>query len=81
MTPAVFDHIREQPKGAGGEIQLTDGIAALLGKEKVLAYSYIGQRYDCGSKLGLLQATVDLGLAHPELGLDFKNWLNNRSKI
>jgi len=81
LTPAVFDHIREQPKGAGGEIQLTDGIAALLGKEKVLAYSYIGQRYDCGSKLGLLQATVDLGLAHPELGLDFKNWLNNRSKI
>ena len=81
LTPAVFDHIRQQPKGAGGEIQLTDGIAALLGKEKVLAYSYIGQRYDCGSKLGLLQATVDLGLAHPELGLDFKNWLNNRSKI
>ncbi len=81
LTPAVFGHIREQPKGAGGEIQLTDGIAALLGKEKVLAYSYIGQRYDCGSKLGLLQATVDLGLAHPELGLDFKNWLNNRSKI
>jgi len=81
LTPAVFDQIRQQPKGAGGEIQLTDGIAALLGKEKVLAYSYIGQRYDCGSKLGLLQATVDLGLAHPELGLDFKNWLNNRSKI
>ena len=81
LTPAVFGQIREQPKGAGGEIQLTDGIAALLGKEKVLAYSYIGQRYDCGSKLGLLQATVDLGLAHPELGLDFKNWLNNRSKI
>ena len=81
LTPAVFGHIRQQPKGAGGEIQLTDGIAALLGKEKVLAYSYIGQRYDCGSKLGLLQATVDLGLAHPELGLDFKNWLNNRSKI
>jgi UTP--glucose-1-phosphate uridylyltransferase len=81
LTPAVFGHIRQQPKGAGGEIQLTDGIAALLGKEKVLAYSYIGQRYDCGSKLGLLQATVDLGLAHPELGSDFKNWLDNRSKL
>ena len=79
LTPAVFDHIRQQPKGAGGEIQLTDGIAALIGKETVLAYSYFGERYDCGSKLGLLQATVDLGLAHPELGAEFKNWLSLRS--
>ena len=54
-------------------------MAALIGKEKVLAYSYEGDRYDCGSKLGLLQATVDLGLAHPELGLEFKKWLAKRS--
>jgi UTP--glucose-1-phosphate uridylyltransferase len=81
LTPAVFDHIRLQPKGAGGEIQLTDGIAALIGREKVLAYSYFGQRYDCGSKLGLLQATVDLGLAHPELGAEFKSWLTKSSRI
>ncbi len=81
LTPAVFDHIRRQPKGAGGEIQLTDGIAALIGHEKVLAYSYFGQRYDCGSKLGLLQATVDLGLAHPELGAEFKSWLTSSSRL
>jgi UTP--glucose-1-phosphate uridylyltransferase len=79
LSPSVFEHIRQQPKGAGGEIQLTDGIAALIGKEKVLAYSYMGERYDCGSKLGLLQATVDLGLAHPELGPQFKTWLSSRA--
>ena len=79
LSPAVFNHIRLQPKGAGGEIQLTDGIAALIGKEKVLAYSYLGQRYDCGSKLGLLQATVDLGLAHPQLGAEFRKWLSARA--
>ena len=79
LTPAVFDHIRHQPKGAGGEIQLTDGISALIGKELVLAYSYLGERYDCGSKLGLLQATVDLGLAHKELGGEFKSWLASRT--
>ena len=79
LSSAVFDNIRHQPKGAGGEIQLTDAIAALIGKEKILAYSYVGERYDCGSKLGLLQATVDLGLAHPELGLEFKNWLAQRN--
>ena len=75
LSPAVFENIRRQPKGAGGEIQLTDAIAALIGKEKILAFSYEGNRYDCGSKLGLLQATVDLGLAHPELGAEFKSWL------
>jgi UTP--glucose-1-phosphate uridylyltransferase len=80
LTPAVFNHIRKQPKGAGGEIQLTDAIAALIGLEKVLAYSYQGERYDCGSKLGLLQATVDLGLAHHELGAEFKIWLNKALK-
>jgi len=79
LSSAVFDNIRHQPKGAGGEIQLTDAIAALIGKEKILAYSYVGERYDCGSKLGLLQATVDLGLAHPELGMEFKNWLAQRN--
>jgi UTP--glucose-1-phosphate uridylyltransferase len=76
LTPAVFDHIRNQPKGSGGEIQLTDGIASLLEHEKVLAFSYEGQRYDCGSKLGLLQATVDLGLNHPDLGAEFCDWLS-----
>ena len=67
LTPAVFESIRRQPRGAGGEIQLTDGIAALIGTEKVYAYRYEGQRYDCGSKVGFLEATIDLALADPSL--------------
>ncbi len=67
LTPAVFDSIRRQPRGAGGEIQLTDGIAALIGTEKVFAFRYDGVRYDCGSKEGFLEATIDLALANPEL--------------
>ena len=67
LTPAVFDSIRRQPRGAGGEIQLTDGIAALIGQEKVQAFRYDGVRYDCGSKEGFLQATIDLALANPDL--------------
>ena len=67
LTPAVFESIRRQSRGAGGEIQLTDGIAALIGTEKVYAYRYEGQRYDCGSKAGFLEATIDLALANPEL--------------
>ena len=67
LTPSVFGSIRRQPRGAGGEIQLTDGIAALIGTEKVYAFRYDGKRYDCGSKEGFLQATIDLALANPEL--------------
>jgi UTP--glucose-1-phosphate uridylyltransferase len=67
LTPAVFQHIRNQPRGAGGEIQLTDGIAALIGIEKVYALRYDGRRYDCGSKEGFLEATIDLALANVEL--------------
>lgn len=78
LSPAIFDCIRAQPRGVWGEIQLTDGIAALLSSERVLAYRYHGQRYDCGSKLGFLQASVELGLAHEELGKDFSAWLKSR---
>ena len=67
LTPSVFQSIRSQPKGSGGEIQLTDGIAALIGKEKVYALRYEGRRYDCGSKEGFLEATIDLALANPDL--------------
>ena len=67
LTPGVFESIRRQPRGAGGEIQLTDGIAALIGEEKVYAFRYDGKRYDCGSKEGFLQATIDLALANPAL--------------
>jgi len=75
LTPAVFDHIRQQPRGAGGEIQLTDGIAGLLRDEAVHAYTYVGKRYDCGSKEGFLEATVELALAHPEVGARFRDYL------
>ncbi len=67
LSPAIFDSIRAQPRGAGGEIQLTDGIAGLIGREPVYAYRYTGRRYDCGSKDGYLQATIDLALENPEL--------------
>ena len=67
LSPTVFQRIRQQPRGAGGEIQLTDGIASLIGAEKVYAFRYDGRRYDCGSKEGFLEATIDLALANPEL--------------
>ena len=71
LTPRIFHHLRQIGRGSGGEIQLTDGIAALLAEEQVLAYRYQGTRYDCGSKLGYLEATVAFGLRHPEVGQDF----------
>ena len=75
LTPAVFDHIRNNPRGAGGEIQLTDGIAKLIATEGVHAYQYQGKRYDCGSKEGFLEATVELALKHPEIGAGFREYL------
>jgi UTP--glucose-1-phosphate uridylyltransferase len=75
LTPAVFDNIRNQERGAGGEIQLTDGIARLIGTEGVHAYQYEGKRYDCGSKLGFLEAQVEFGLKHPEVGAPFREYL------
>ena len=77
LTPAVFKHIRSQPTGVGGEIQLTDGIASLMKEEAVYAFEYKGKRYDCGSKSGFLEATVELGLLHPEVGENFKRYLKN----
>ena len=79
LTPGIFQELKNTPKGAGGEIQLTDAIALLLKKEKVFAYRYQGTRYDCGSKLGFLQATVDLGEHHPQVGAEFTAWLASRS--
>jgi UTP--glucose-1-phosphate uridylyltransferase len=75
LTPGVFHEIATQQRGVGGEIQLTDGIAALLRREKVFAYRYEGQRFDCGSKEGFLEANVALALAHPELGPGFREYL------
>ena len=75
LTPRIFDEIRNQPQGVGGEIQLTDAIERLLQHETVYAYQYSGKRYDCGSKEGFLQATVELALQHPDVGDDFRNYL------
>jgi len=75
LTPAIFGHLARIRPGAGGEIQLTDAIGALLAEERVLAYRFEGVRYDCGSKLGYLQATVALGVRHPEVGSAFAAYL------
>jgi len=68
------------PPGAGGEIQLTDGIALLLEDEPVLAYAFQGRRFDCGNKLGYLEATIELGLKHPEVGEGFRRYLAGRNR-
>ena len=75
LTPAVFEQLRTQPKGAGGEIQLTDAIARLMAHEAVYAFQYAGKRYDCGSKEGFLEATVELALQHPQVGESFRAYL------
>jgi len=75
LTPRIFHHLARLKPGAGSEIQLTDAIAALLSEDRVLAYSFKGTRYDCGSKLGYLKATVAYGRKHPEIGKDFDRFL------
>lgn len=75
LTPAIFKHLEKIPRGAGGEIQLTDAIEELLAEERVLAYRFAGKRYDCGSKLGYLQATIEFALEHPELREAFLEYL------
>lgn len=75
LTPHIFDLLETIPRGAGGEIQLTDAIAELLRKERVLAYEFTGKRYDCGDKLGYLQANVEYALKHDELGEGFAEYL------
>lgn len=75
LTPRIFDLLKETSRGAGGEIQLTDAIAELLKYESVWACSFEGKRYDCGSKLGYLEATVELALQHPELKDEFRDYL------
>jgi UTP--glucose-1-phosphate uridylyltransferase len=79
LTPATLDELESLPQGINGEIQLTDAIARLLRREKVYAYRYRGTRYDCGSKLGFLRATVDLAEQHAEVGGAFSNWLRDRN--
>lgn len=75
LTAKIFDFLEKVQPGKGGEIQLTDGIAALMAHEKILAYRFLGKRYDCGSKFGFMQANVELALKHPELARHFKEYL------
>ena len=75
LSPRIFDFLRETKAGAGREIQLTDAIARLLGHEAVYAYEFEGRRYDCGSKLGYLEATVDYALRHKEVAAEFRAYL------
>ena len=75
LSPRIFHFLENTRPGAGREIQLTDGIGRLLREESVYAYEFQGQRYDCGSKIGYLQATVNLALKHPELADDFRGFL------
>ena len=79
LTPRIFHHLRTMPPGAGGEIQLTDGIARLMEEERVVAFQFDGNRYDCGRKLGYLMATVEFGLKHPETGAEFARFLSARA--
>jgi len=78
LVPSIFEHLEKLGEGAGGEIQLTDGIAALMNEEAVYAHRFHGKRYDCGSKLGYLQATVEYALAHPSLGKEFRAYLQGQ---
>ncbi len=75
LAPGIFDKLEKTGRGAGGEIQLTDGIADLLDESAVYAYSFEGRRFDCGSKLGYLEATVAYGLNHPDTGAAFRQHL------
>jgi UTP--glucose-1-phosphate uridylyltransferase len=77
LTPDIFGILENVSQGAGGEIQLTDGIAELMNRQHVCAYRFQGRRYDCGSKLGYLEATVDYGLKHTEVGEGFQNYLKS----
>ncbi len=78
LKPRIFEHLRALRPGAGGELQLTDAIQSLMQDEQVLAYRYNGTRFDCGSKLGYLKATVEFALRHPEVKDEFKAYLQAR---
>ena len=81
FTPKIFRHLRNLTPGAGGEYQLTDAIQNLLHEEQVLAYEFEGTRYDCGSKIGLLRANIELGLEHPEISVDLREYLKEELMV
>lgn len=75
LTPRIFNELRNTQRGVGGEIQLTDAISEVLNYEAIFAHVIEGKRYDCGSKLGYLEATIGFGLKHPEVGNEFREYL------
>jgi len=77
LEPEIFDHLENVKPGAGGEIQLTDGIAAMLNEQRALAYEFQGVRYDCGTKLGYLQANVLYAMRHPEISTEFCEFVDS----
>jgi UTP--glucose-1-phosphate uridylyltransferase len=81
LKPRIFDHLRALKPGAGGELQLTDAIQSLMADEQVIAYKYHGTRFDCGSKIGYLKATVEFALRHPEVKDEFEEYLRTRSPV
>ena len=81
LKPRIFEHLRKLDPGAGGELQLTDAIQGLLSDEQVLAYQYSGTRYDCGSKIGYLKATLEFALRHPEVRAEFESYLAQRLAV
>ena len=81
LTPRIFHHLEQVQPGTGGEIQHTDGIASLLKEQQVLAYRFAGERYDCGSKLGYLEAMVEFGRRHPEVGPEFVAYLAGGGRV
>ncbi|TFE36400.1 UTP--glucose-1-phosphate uridylyltransferase GalU [Paraburkholderia dipogonis] len=81
LKPRIFKHLRATKPGKGGELQLTDAIESLLADEQVLAYRYRGTRFDCGSKIGYLKATVEFALRHPEVGVEFREYLEGHLSL
>jgi UTP--glucose-1-phosphate uridylyltransferase len=81
LTPAIFGHLEKIGHGSGGEIQLTDGIGALMGEEAVYAHRFSGKRYACGSTVVYLKATVEYALAHGQLGGEFQKYLNGVARV
>jgi UTP--glucose-1-phosphate uridylyltransferase len=80
LTPRIFKLLERTERGAGGEIQLTDAISAMIQEQTVLAYEFEGTRYDCGSKLGYLKANVEYGLKHPEVGEELRSYLGDLTR-
>ena len=80
LSPLIFEHLAKVKPGAGGEIQLTDALAQLIHDQPVLAYAFEGRHFDCGSKIGYLEATVELGLQHPDVGPEFRAFLEARAR-